>query len=88
MNQSAIGLVQLISDLWPIFTGFIISIIWFIRLEAKVLFLKENHKDHVDAVTRKDAALWAKVDSLQTSITNVLQGVARLEGKMDSHRQD
>lgn len=88
MNQSTIGLVQLISDLWPIFVGFVIAIIWFIRLEAKVLFLRESHKDHVEAVVRKDAALWAKVDSLQASITNVLQGVARLEGKMDSHRQD
>jgi len=88
MTQSSITMVQIIADLWPIFIGVIIALVWFIRLEALVLFLKESHIHHVDAVGKKDAAMWAKIDSLQANITSVLQGVARLEGKMDSHKQD
>lgn len=71
-----------ITDIWPIVVSAVFCLIWFVRLEAKVLSLHENHKEHKESMT----TMWVKIDALQTTMNAVLQATARLEGKMDSKK--
>lgn len=71
-----------IADIWPVVVSVVLCLIWFVRLEAKVLNLHENHKEHKENST----TMWVKIDALQTTMNAVLQATARLEGKMDSKK--
>lgn len=72
-----------IIDLWPILIAIFCLVIWAIRLEAKVIYLdittKEKHAEYV----KKDEVFWSKVDSLQTTMNQVLQALGELKGKID-----
>jgi hypothetical protein len=52
---------------------------WNIRLESKVNNLEKNHSDNVESV-------WKKLDDVQKNVIDVLQSVARMEGKIDAER--
>lgn len=75
--------LDLILKLWPIFGCFGFGVVWFIRLESKVAYLDKDHSNLVVAVKEKDLAMWSKIDSIQTTLNQLLQAIARLEGKMD-----
>lgn len=75
--------IDLILKLWPVFTCFAFGIVWFIRLESKVAYLDKDHSNLVTSVKEKDLAMWSKIDSIQTTLNQLLQAIARLEGKMD-----
>lgn len=72
-----------ILDLWPIIVAIFCLVIWAIRLEAKVIYLditaKEKHAEYV----KKDEVFWSKIDSLQTSMNQVLQALGELKGKIN-----
>jgi hypothetical protein len=52
---------------------------WNIRLESKVNNLEKNHSENVESV-------WKKLDDVQKNVIDVLQSVARMEGKIDAER--
>lgn len=52
---------------------------WNIRLESKVMNLEKNHADNVESV-------WKKLDDVQKNVIDVLQSVARMEGKINAER--
>lgn len=72
-----------IVDLWPILVAIFCLVIWAIRLEAKVIYLdltfKEKHAEYI----KKDEVFWSKIDSLQTTMNQVLQALGELKGKID-----
>lgn len=47
---------------------------WFFRLEAKVKYLEQDHKEH-------KAKMESKVDSIEKGISEILVAVGRLEGR-------
>ncbi len=79
---------EILTALWPMFATIVglvfIFIIWLIRLEAKVLYLEGNHARLELATKEKEIAMWEKIDSLQNSLNQLLQGMGRVEGKLDA----
>ncbi len=54
---------------------------WGVRLELKVKNLGEDHLEH----KLENAQLWAKFESIQKTLNDLLVAIGRLEGKMDNH---
>lgn len=82
-------MLDFLVKLWPIFAGafagFVAGLIWLVRLESKVHNLKEAHNTHIQNAKEKNETLWTKIDTIQTSILTLVQGLARIEGKLDKH---
>ncbi len=79
---------EIITALWPIFASivgfFIAGMIWFIRLEAKVIYLEGDHLKLEITTKEKERVMWEKIDALQNSLNQLLQGIGRVEGKLDA----
>ena len=73
---------------WPMIFALICCVIWNIRLESKVLYLEKDYEKHQNSIAEKDKALWIKFDSLQATVTTVLQMLTRLETKIEMKRKD
>jgi hypothetical protein len=72
---------------WHIIVAAVVSLIWFVRLEAKVLYLGRDHEKLENAVKEKDKLLWDKIDCLRVDMTQILQAIARLEGRMSERNE-
>lgn len=79
---------ELITALWPILATVIglafVALVWFIRLEAKVLYLERDLDKAETAAKEKERVMWEKIDALQNSLNQLLQGIGRVEGKLDA----
>lgn len=64
----------LLVDLWPVILSFSFSIIWLIRLEAKVLYLEKDREEH-----------WSKLDAMQDKLQEIAEALARMEGKLEGN---
>lgn len=73
-----------LNDLVTLIGTGVFFVAWFIRLESKVNYLEKDHQRHTELQLQKDTALWAKVDTLQTSLNSLLQAVSRIEGKLEN----
>lgn len=73
---------------WPIILAGGLSLIWFVRLEAKVLYLGRDHEKLEKAVEAKDKVLWDKIDCMRADMTQILQAIARLEGRMAAQKDN
>ena len=78
-------------------TILIAGLIWFIRIEAKVLNLEKDLNDHKEQLLKKfdedkekDKVMWTKIDSIQSSINIMIQSIVRVETKLDiqQHKDD
>ena len=61
---------------WEMLTTMGVIVVWLVRLEAKVLYLEQDRKDH-----------WEKIDRMQTKLNEIAELLARLEGKFENHGQ-
>lgn len=61
--------------LWPVLVAMVVLIVWIVRLEAKVNYLAKG-------IEKEDRAVWKKIDSLSKSITEILESVGRIEGRL------
>ena len=73
---------------WHIILAASLSLIWFVRLEAKVLYLGKDHEKLEKAVSEKDKLLWEKIDCMRSDMTQILQAIARLEGRLAERREN
>lgn len=78
--------LKLISEYWPVLVGFMGMVAWLIRLEAKVLYsekdiikLEINHEKNV-------ASLWEKLESIQTTLNQLLVSVGELKGRLEKEK--
>lgn len=87
--------MQELIPFWPMIVSFVLSVAWGVRLESKILYLerekipyleKENiaHKENLEA---KDKILWLKLDAIQTTVVQLLQAVAKMEGKYENKNE-
>lgn len=65
--------VETINSLWPLGAAVVGMTAWFVRLEAKVMYLEKDKK-----------IMWNKLDDIQDSLTKILQALAKLEGKLEN----
>lgn len=68
--ESALNVVYLLGGL------LMFTLVWCIRLEAKVLYLEKNAEEN-------KLSIWQKLESLQSTLMELSQGVARIEGKLE-----
>jgi hypothetical protein len=62
---------------------FIAGIIWFVRLESKVLYLAEKVETNKESVDENKDKMWEKIDDLIKVMNDVKEGLARLEGTLN-----
>lgn len=60
-------------DIVAVIFGFILSIIWLVRLEAKVLYLEKTFDIHTE-----------KLDEVKEKLDKISESLARLEGKFEA----
>lgn len=53
-------------------------------LEASVKASKDAFEHYRKEQNEKQLAIWSKFDTFNTTLMNILQGVARLEGRLDA----
>jgi len=75
---------QTISNLWPVLLSFLALVVWCIRLESKVLYLEKDHEKTRVEISEKDKLIWAKHDSLQATLNQILQAIGELKGKLNN----
>lgn len=80
--------IDIILKLWPILVAFFLGAIWFIRLETKFNALEKDYENHKQAIKEKDAAMWAKFDSMIMSLNQMSQSIVRIETKLDNQNKD
>jgi hypothetical protein len=73
-----------ISEIWPLVLSAVFVIIWLIRLEAKVLYLEKQNEHRLE----NDKMIWDKFEAVQSTLTNILQSLARLEGKLEGRHDN
>jgi type IV secretory pathway component VirB8 len=61
-------------------------IAWLIRLEAKVMYLERDFNDKKNLDVSKEQKIWEKMDEMRDMMTNILQSLARVEGKIESKK--
>lgn len=61
---------EIIYNIWPVISALVVSIIWIIRLEAKVQWLQKDHDrvendldDHKEKQEKTTKSLYEKIDS-------------------------
>lgn len=55
------------------------GVAWLIRLEAKVMYLDKDHREHKSAVKDNEKLMWKKIEELQNDTKQVLMTLARIE---------
>lgn len=55
------------------------AVAWFVRVEAKVLYIEKDLAEYKIRVEKKDLVFWDKIESVQKSISQVYESVIRME---------
>lgn len=79
--------MKMLSDNWFPVAGLIGLIAWFVRLESKILYLEKDHENQKHSNNKKDSAMWDKMNSIQSTMNDIQQSLARIEGRME-HKGD
>lgn len=80
--------IEVVLKLWPFLVAFFMGAIWFIRLETKFNSLEKDYEEHKKTIKEKDAAMWAKFDSIIMSLNSLSQSVVRIETKLDIQNKE
>lgn len=81
------------SDVWQLLVALIVVVFWFARLEFKAItterdlrdfkkHVKEDIKEHRDHIDTTDQAIWSKLDSVQSTLNQVLVSLGELKGEL------
>ena len=79
--------LEILLKLWPIVMVLILSLIWNIRLEAKVLYLEKDHAREIKSSSEKDKLMWEKFDAVVTELTNVKMVLTKLQTTIEIKTQ-
>lgn len=71
---------------WPVLISTMVFIFWCARLESKVLYLEKDREEGRQATTQRETVLWSKLDNLQSTVTELVKTVAKLEGKLENKK--
>jgi hypothetical protein len=64
---------EMVSTYWPILVSGGMALVWFVRLESKVLYVEKEQES-----SKKEMI------SLQNTLNTLLLSVGRVEGKLDN----
>jgi hypothetical protein len=63
------------------------ALIWFIRLEAKLIYLEKDHNKLEDTSTKTDLLFQSKVDKLMADINQIQISLTRIETRLRSKEE-
>lgn len=73
-----------LKDYMPLILSGIACIVWFVRIESKVLYLEKEKDAQQKTDKEKDTLLWAKLDGIQLTMNALAISVAKLETRADN----
>lgn len=83
--------VSLGLDLWQLVLAAVITVVWLVRLEAKVMSgeadiirLEKLIEKSENQATQRETAIWERLEDLQDTMTEILQKLSRIEGKLEN----
>lgn len=79
--------IDTIYKIGPLTVALIGAIAWLIRVEAKVLYLEKDHRDHKEVTKVREDDIRGKMDKLQETNISILQSLARIETEVKSIHQ-
>lgn len=86
--------VSLSLDLWQLVLAAVLTVVWLVRLEAKVMAaevdrnrLEKTIEKVENYATQREIAIWEKLEDLQETMTEILQKLSRIEGNLE-HKHD
>lgn len=82
--------IEDIKNTWVVFAGIVSALVaglvHAMKLNTEVVRLRDRQGDLEKESEKKEAYMQGKIESLQDTMTSILQSLARLEGKLESHR--
>lgn len=79
-------LVKFLNDYWLVLAGIFSGIWGYAHLHAEVKALKAARSNEIEEHKEKEKTMWAKVDSMNTTLTAVLTEVAHLRGMLEGRK--
>lgn len=76
-------LLKWVNEYWYMILSGGAGLWWLLSLEFRIKNVKNDFDGHVKATDQ----MWAKIDSMQLQMTSLLQGVSRIEGRLDETRR-
>ncbi len=82
------GLETVLSNQYPLVALAALFVMGYVRLEAKVFYLEKDHLNHIQLTARDREMLWAKIDDIRDTNTQIIQTLAKIEGRLESMSSD
>ncbi len=80
------GEIKLISEHLPTLLSILGLVAWLIRLEAKVLYSEKDIVKIQASHEKNIASLWEKLESIQTTLNQLLVSVGELKGRLEKEK--
>ena len=80
-------MIEVVNLAWVFIITLVSSIIWFIRLEAKVLYLVKDHEKLAETSAKTDLLFQSKVDTLIYDLNKIQVSLTRIETKISMHNR-
>jgi len=77
------GFLDHIKELWHVGVGILVALAGYLELRFGVKQNAKDHALHVISQEKKDVIMWTKIDSLQGTLTSILQALGKIEGKLE-----
>lgn len=73
-------MIEVANFIWIMGVSALGSIIWFIRLEARLIYLEKDHNKLVELSARSEMLFDKKIDKLSSDLSDIRVILGRIEG--------
>ena len=73
-------MIEIANFIWMIGLSTLGSIIWFIRLEARLIYLEKDHNKLVELAAKSEMMFDKKIDKLSSDLSDIRVILGRIEG--------
>lgn len=78
------SIFSIIEPVLPISLTILCGVVWFIRLEAKVLYLEKEHNTTKELHKEKYELIWNKISLIEAHILTIMQSLSKIEGRLEA----
>ena len=75
-------MIEIAALTWTVGAGALGCVIWFIRLESRLIYLEKDHDKLVELSAKNDLAFDKKIDKLSNDLNEIRVILARIEGSL------
>ena len=80
-------MIEVANFAWTVGLVSLGCIIWFIRLEARLIYLEKDHDKLVELSAKNDMVFDKKIDKLSNDLNEIRVILARIEGSL-KHKEE